>query len=326
MANRRINNVKLGLFVTAGVFFLVLLLYTIGKNHHLFGDTFEIRARFHNARGLMPGNNIRYAGIDAGTVRDVKVIDDSTIEARLLVKAEMRTYIKKNARAYISTDGIMGNKLVNIEPAAAGAPAIEEGDVLLSKKGADTDEMLAILNNTNNDLAIIAASLKTTISRINASKSIWSILGDSSLPKNVRASFSRFRNASENMEHMMSDLESAAADINAGRGTLGQLIKDTAVSHSIMEALAQVQKAGKDMDSTSLSVKTLIDSIHTDIRQSRGMAGSILNDSIINKNFGSTIHNLEQGTSRFNENMEALKHNFFFRSYFRKLEKQHKNP
>ena len=291
-ANRTMNHVKLGLFVSAGILFLVLLLYTIGKNHHLFGDNFEIRARFRNARGLMPGNNIRYAGIDAGTVREVRVVDDSTIEATLLVKSEMRNYIKKNARAYISTDGIMGNKLVNIEPAPTPAPAIEEGDILLSKKGADTDEMLSILNNTNNDLAIIASSLKTTISRINASKSIWSILEDSSLPKNVRVSFIKFRKAAEDMEDMMANLEMAAADINEGKGTIGQLVKDTAVSHSIMDALEEIKNAGKDMDSISMSAKQLIDSVQMDIRQARGMAGSLLNDSTINKNFSSTILHL----------------------------------
>lgn len=322
MAKKSIHHVKLGIFITAGIAFLILLLYTIGKNHHLFGNTFELKARFRNARGLMPGNNVRYSGIDAGTVQSVRIIDDSTIEASLLVKTEMKDYIRKNAVAFISTDGIMGNKLVNIEPSRIPAPAVQEGDILLSKRGADTDEMLSILSNTNNDLAIIASSLRSATSRINASKSVWAILEDSTLPQNIRLSFRRFREAGENMDLMMKNLSSISGEIRQGRGTIGQLLRDTAISYSLKDAIGKIRKSGDSIDSISLSITHLIDSVSDDINHSRGLAGAILNDSSLNNRFSSTLNNLEEGTRAFNENMEALKHNFFFRGYFRKIEKK----
>lgn len=326
MKKKTLNHAKLGVFVTAGILFLVLLLYTIGKNHHLLGNNFEIRARFPNARGLMPGNNVRFAGLDAGTVRQVRALNDSTIEATLLIKAEMKGYIKKNGRAFISTDGIMGNKLVNIESSGFPGPPIEEGDILLSKKGADTDEMLAILNNTNNDLAIIASSLKTTISRINASKFLWTVMDDSTLPLNIRSAFMRFRESGDKMSRMMDNLESASAEISSGKGTMGQLIRDSAIAYSIKDAIREIRKTGRDMDSVTISIRGMIDSVNRDIYLSKGMAGSILKDSLMSSHFSSTVKNLEEGTRRFNENMEALKHNFFFRSYFRKIEKKEKKP
>ena len=69
MSNRNINNIKLGVFVISGLFFLVLVLYMIGRNSNLFGATYQLKARFSNVQGLVVGNNVRYAGIETGTVK-----------------------------------------------------------------------------------------------------------------------------------------------------------------------------------------------------------------------------------------------------------------
>ena len=148
MARKIINRVKLGVFVLAGLGFLILLLYIIGKNQNMFGSTFILKARFDNVHGLMPGNNIRFAGIDAGTVRSIKVLNDTTIEVSMLVKNKMKGYIRKNATVSISTDGLMGNRLLNIEAAKRPAALVDEGDILLTTQGPDTDEMLNVLNST----------------------------------------------------------------------------------------------------------------------------------------------------------------------------------
>jgi phospholipid/cholesterol/gamma-HCH transport system substrate-binding protein len=255
-------------------------------------------------------------------VKEVRVINDSTIEADLLIKTDMKEYIKDNARTFISTDGIMGNKLVNIEPSPSPGNPIREGDVLFSKKGADTDEMLAILSNTNNDLAIIASSLKSTISRINASKSVWAILEDTTLPENIKASFRRFRDAGENMSTMMKNLESASREISEGRGSIGRLIKDSSFALSLNEALVHIKNAGQEADSITRRTEELVKNIQEDLHQSKGVAGAVLGDSMMKNNFSATLNHLEAGTRAFNENMEALKHNFLFRGYFRKEERK----
>src|SRR5690606_6259856 len=111
MAKRITNHLRLGIFVMAGLVFLVLLLYVIGKNQNLFGSTFVLKARFENINGLMSGNNVRFAGITAGTVNEVRVLNDTTIEVEMLIKNKMREFIKKNTVATIGSDGLMGNKL-----------------------------------------------------------------------------------------------------------------------------------------------------------------------------------------------------------------------
>ena len=166
MANKVFNTARLGIFVIAGLAFLILLLYIIGRNQNLFGNTFTLKARFNNVHGLMAGNNVRFGGINAGTVKSVEVINDTTIEVSLLVKQKMKQFIRKNAIVTIGTDGLMGNKLISIEPVNATAELVEEGDILYSSSGPDTDDMIKVLDNTNNDIAIIAGELKQTVQRL----------------------------------------------------------------------------------------------------------------------------------------------------------------
>ena len=183
MAKRAINNVKLGIFVLAGLLFLVLLMYMIGKNRNLFGDTYELKVKFDNVHGLVPGNNVRFSGIEAGTVKKVNILSDTVIEVTMIIKTKMLKIIRKNAIASIATDGLVGNKVINITPSRKPADLAVEGDVLDSKKAIDTDEILETLSKTNNDIAVIASELKTTVLRINNSKALWSLLNDESLPE-----------------------------------------------------------------------------------------------------------------------------------------------
>ena len=322
MAKKIMHTVRLGVFVMAGLAFLVLLLYVIGKNQNLFGNTFVLKARFSNIHGLMPGNNIRFAGIDAGTVKGIEVVNDTTIEVTLLVKEKMRKYIHKNARVSISTDGLMGNKLLNIEPEKARAPLVEEGDMLLSAPGVDTDEMLKVLSATNADIAVIAKDLKETVQRLNSSKAVWTILNDESLPVNLRRSLLGAKNAADHMEHMMISLEGIVERVNSGQGSMGELLADTTIADNVKEAFVRIRNVGIAADTLTLQINKLVENVSYEVNSGKGSINALLKDEKMADNINKTLENIEQGTRAFNENMEAIKHNFLFRGYFKKQEKK----
>jgi phospholipid/cholesterol/gamma-HCH transport system substrate-binding protein len=114
MKKKGIENIKVGTLVIAGLLFLIFTLYMIGKNRNLLGKTFVITAVVHNVNGLMPGNNVRFKGIDVGTVKSIEITNDTLINVIMIIDDKMQPFIKKNAIASIGTDGLMGNKLVNI--------------------------------------------------------------------------------------------------------------------------------------------------------------------------------------------------------------------
>src|SRR5262245_31239776 len=116
-----INYVKLGVFVTAGVLILVVSLYFIGSKRNLFGNTFSLYVNFKDVNGLRKGNNVRYAGIDVGTIGKIEIMNDTTIKIEMILEEKMKSMIRKTSIASIGTDGLMGDKLIDISAGSSGS-------------------------------------------------------------------------------------------------------------------------------------------------------------------------------------------------------------
>lgn len=322
MEKKTIDNIKLGTFVLAGLLFLVVLLYMIGKNMSLFGDTYMLKARFENAQGLVVGNNVRYSGIQSGTVKEIKMMNDTTIEVTLIIEKKMMAIIRKNAVVSIGTEGLVGNKVVNISSRRQQAPLAEEGDILFSKRSVDTDEMLQTLNQTNNDAAVIATNLKMTIQRINTSNALWNLLNDKSIPENFRVSVANILTATGNAGKMVNNLNDIVMDIKNGKGSAGAILRDSSFARNLNEAILKIKSVGDNVDSLSHEISLVVAGIRQDVNSGRGPVNALLKDSAIVIKLNTSLSNIEKGTDGFNRNMEALKHNFLFRGYFRKLERE----
>ena len=322
MAKRGVNNIKLGAFVLGGLLFLVLLLYMIGKNRDLFGKTYVLKARFENIQGLVSGNNIRFSGIRAGTVKRVKILNDTVIEVTMLIETKMKNIIRKNAIVSIGTDGLVGNKVVNIIPSRQPAPWAEEGDFLISKKAVDTEDMLQTLSKTNNDVAVIASELKSTVQRINRSSALWEILNDKSLPQDLRMAVANIRSATGKAGNMVDNLNSIITDVKNGKGSAGALLTDTSFAQNLNEAVLKIKSVGENADKLAAEISKVVAGINKDLNNGRGTANALLKDSMMVVKLNASLDNIQKGTDGFNQNMEALKHNILFRGYFRKLEKK----
>ncbi|RYY40654.1 MAG: MCE family protein [Chitinophagaceae bacterium] len=322
MNRKPINTVKLGAFVVAGLAFLLLMLYTIGKNQNLFGRNFILRAHFSNASGLIAGNNVRFSGIDAGTVKEVSVLNDTTIEVTMLIKRSLQKHIRKNCPVSIGTDGLMGNKLVNLEPARSMATAAEEGDVLQGSSGAGTEEVMEVLYKTVNDLSGAAKEIRSTTTRINQSKGLWSLMEDEALPANVSASLVRLRKASAHLDMLMANLETMGSELRQGKGSLGHLLRDTAMAASLYRSEQTLEIVLARTDTALQQIRALTDTTASQLRSGKGALPSLLNDAAMTRKIDRTLTHLEEGTAAFEQSMIALQHNFLLRGYFRKQERR----
>lgn len=322
MRDKIINNVKLGIFVVAGLIFLIILLYMIGKNRNMFGFNYVIKARFENVQGLKTGNNVRFAGIDIGTVSNISMINDTIMEVEMSIDNKVKNIIRKNAIVSIGTDGLVGNKVVNIISLKKSAPLAENNDILNTKKTVDTDEMLRTFYKTNNDISIIAQQLKITMKKLNDSNQLWEVINNKNFASNIKSSAYQIKYASAHIDELTKQANIIVKEINEGKGTLGLIIKDTAFSKSILNSVKSINNLSTKANDLSLQLKDLIEEINHDIKNGDGIANKILKDSQIVIKINNSLNNIENGTNGFNQNMEALKHNFLFRGYFKKLEKQ----
>src|SRR5690242_9982547 len=97
MKRQPVNTFRLGLLVLAATICLVLGLYYIGKQKNIFHSSISLRSYFTNVNGLVPGNNVRFNGIDVGTVKEVFAVSDTAIEVHYTVDEETSIHIMKNA-------------------------------------------------------------------------------------------------------------------------------------------------------------------------------------------------------------------------------------
>jgi phospholipid/cholesterol/gamma-HCH transport system substrate-binding protein len=301
------------------------MLYLIGKNENLFGSSFELKARFQNVQGLRSGNNIRYSGIQSGTVKKINILNDTTIEVVMLIDKKMKKYIRKSAIASIGTDGLMGNKLVNIYPSKEPAALVEDGDILQIRKTIDTDDMLQTLAKTNNDVSVIASELKSTVQRINNSTAAWKILNDESLPQNIRSSVANIRAATAKANEMVNNFNTLITDVKSGKGSLGAILTDSSIAQNLNEAILKIKSVGEDADSLSAELNKAVQQVRSQVVDGNGTVTALLKDSTLVGNINKSLSNIQNGTDSFNEIMNAVKKSFLFRGYFKKLEKQKQN-
>jgi phospholipid/cholesterol/gamma-HCH transport system substrate-binding protein len=324
MARNTANNLKLGIFVTIGTLCLILGLYMIGRNKSLFGANFMVKTRFHNVDGLLIGNNVRFSGIQAGTVRSINLVNDTTLEVELLLDNNVKKFIHKNAITTLGTEGLMGNKVVNITPVLGDAPPVQEGDMLETIKSASPIEMMQTLSKTNDNAADISVAVKEAILRLNNSTTLWAVLSDTGLSNDVKTSLQNIRKASKTATESIADLRAIVQDVKSGKGTMGELLNDKEMAGNLKDAIAHVQRASKEADGLVVRLDSLVADVQHDLNRGPGTMHDLLKDPEMAKKLSNSLTNIEKGTALFNEDMEALKHNFLTKGYFKKQEKEKK--
>ncbi|HKL89891.1 MAG TPA: MlaD family protein, partial [Allomuricauda sp.] len=97
------ENIRLGIFVVVGTLLLLIAAYLIGNRQNMFVKNFTLSAVFKNVNGLQNGNNVRFSGINIGTVNRIEMMNDTTIYVYMTIEDKMRNHIKKNAIATIGS-------------------------------------------------------------------------------------------------------------------------------------------------------------------------------------------------------------------------------
>lgn len=322
MAKQKVNNLVLGVFVIAGIVLLVFALYMIGRNQNFFGANYLIKTRFRNVSGLMPGNNVRFSGIQCGTVKSIEIVDDTTIEVALLVSSKTCRYIRKNALVNIGNEGLMGNKVINIEPGKTTAPLIADGDMLQPVQGKNINDMLGTLSVTNDNAADISVKLKEIVTRLNDNPVLWTILSDTTIPENLQHTLVNIRVASERIDHAATAADQLLTDARNGKGIAGLLLTDNEASADLSDAITHIRTAAANAGDLVSHLDSLVLEIHADAGNGNGIVHTLLKDTTLVNKVNTSLDNIEKGTAAFSEDMEGLKHNFLLRGYFRKQEKK----
>ena len=319
MAKSTSQKIKLGVFVILGTLILIAALFFIGNRQHLFTKNFPVFAQFENVNGLQIGNNVRYSGINVGTVSKIEMLAESRILVQMMVEESTGKFIKKDAIATIGSDGLVGSMVVNILPGKEDLRSVVAGDTIETYSRIGADDMLSTLNQTNENAALLTSDLlKITNKILEAKGTLGVLVSDTLLAQDIKLTLNNLKKTSDQTTRAMQKINRELANINFKESVAGTLLSDT-LSRNRIENLI------KNLDSTSSSLTTITGNVNAmikEIREGDGALNYITRNEELVKNIDTTMFNIKESSVKLNENMEALKHNFLFRGYFRKLERQ----
>jgi phospholipid/cholesterol/gamma-HCH transport system substrate-binding protein len=318
MEKTKSQKISLGLFVIIGLSIFILATYLIGDKQKMFGKTVRLKATFNNVNGLQLGNNVRYSGVNVGTVRNIKMIGDTSIRIDMIIDKNIFKHIKKDAVATIGSDGLVGSMVINILPGKGTALPVEPGDEIGSLNRIRTDDLLNTFSKTNKNAAQLTENLLRITNEINDGEgTIGLLINDKAMARDLKITVSYLKKSSKKTSESISNLNILIASLNNKDNVVG-ILKDTAVANSIRAIV-------NNLDDTSVEINKAVTNVNKtilNIKDGKGALNYLSNDPDLVQKIDSTMINVNEASVRLNENLEALKHNFLFRRYFRKLERE----
>lgn len=314
------QKVKVGILMVVGTLLLVAALYFIGNRQHLFSKSIPVYATFGNVNGLQLGNNVRYSGINVGTVSKIEMIKEGSITIEMMVADKTSRFIKQDAVASIGSDGLVGSMVVNIIPGKdKRVKAVVSGDTIKSYSKIGADEMLSTLNTTNENAAILTSDLlKITNKIVKGEGTLGALVNDTLMAKDISASVAELKKTTQGTTALMAKLNAIINKVDYDESAAAVLLSDTVPAKQLKKVFANLEKSSEDIN----EVTENLDEYIREIKSGKGVLNHLTQDEVMVENIDSTMINVKEATEKLNENMEALRHNFLFRGYFRKMERK----
>ena len=315
--------ITVGIFIFIGLVILIIGVLTLGGQHKTFEKTILAKAVFDDVSGLQTGNNIWLSGVKIGTVKKIDFVGNSQVAVTMNLGQEALPYIHKDSKAKIGTEGLIGNKIVVIYGGTPQSPRIQAGDVLNVEKALSTDEMMATLQQNNRNLLDITNDFKTISKKLSEGQgTIGKLLNDETLVNSLQSTMVTLRLASDNAQRLTSNMATYTAQLQR-RGTLAnELVTDTTVFNRLRATSSQLAEVSQTANDVVNNLKTVSTNINNKLNSTNTPVGTLLNDQQAATDLKATLQNLQSGTQKLDENMEALQHNFLLKGYFKKKAKR----
>jgi phospholipid/cholesterol/gamma-HCH transport system substrate-binding protein len=196
--------VRLGLFVAGGIGLFVLAIFFIGKQKNLFNPVYKLTAMFYNVSGLQVGNNVRFTGINVGTVDNIVIINDSTVRVDMLIKKDVMQFIKSDCEVAIGSEGLIGDRILIITQGSAGAAVASDGQELASAEPVETDAIIASLQVTAANAEVITQQLAEIMYKVNSGQgTLGRLIQDSTIADNFNQTMVNLKQSSQGLEENM---------------------------------------------------------------------------------------------------------------------------
>lgn len=299
------NRWKLGMFVVFGLAIFLVTVYFVGASQSLFGSTFHLQTRFKDVSGLEIGNNVLLSGINVGTIKKISFMSDTVVAVDMVIRSEIRHYIKKDALASIGTDGLVGDKILTISPGTGSQEIVKDYGTIGSQESVGIQDIMDGLKKSVDNAQIITKELSEFSVKINNGKGALSmVLTDENFAKNIDGTLKNLKTSSDEFADLTQKL-------NDKDGTFSKLLTDPYYTNSIKNTLSNLEASSAEINKFTVN-----------LNQGKGLLPKLVSEQKFTNSFDSIMNNVNKGSEKLIEIEAAAKHNFLFRGYFKKQKKE----
>jgi len=240
---------KLGMFVIIGLVLFVVTIYFVGKQKNLFGSTFQLKTKFKTVSGLEVGNNVRFSGINIGTVDEIALITDTSVLVDLVIRKQFQQFIKADATASIGSDGLMGDKVLTISPGTSTRSQVKNNDLIVSKSAIEVADIMSSVKASIDNAGIITDQLAQFSYKMNN--------GDGALSKLITDEefSSSLKNTLINLETSSNEFAKFTIKMNNGKGALSKLVSDEKFGKTLDSTMSNLQEGTKGLSENMEAAK-----------------------------------------------------------------------
>ena len=307
--------IKVGLFVLAGIIILAYMSLKVGKFEFGREKGYEVVAYFDNASGLNEDVPVEIAGIEVGRVKGIGL--DKT-KARVTMRIDPHISIPSDSKAFIRTKGLMGDRFIEIVPGRPESPPLKSGQRIVNTyTPTDIDQLLNRIGDVALDIRKVSKSLgnvlggkegelkmRQILDNVNeATASLNRIMADNE--KRINALLVNFQEFSKDMKEIseanktainviVNNLRETTVQLKDAIQSFNQIAQKIEKGEGSLGKLVQDPKTVEDLNDTLASLKSVAQKIDS----GKGTIGKLINDEQVAENLGETLQGINEYFTR----------------------------
>jgi len=305
-----------GLFLIAGVALFALGIFLVGNRHEAFSRHLMLYSEFADIEGLTKGSKVRVAGFDAGQVTEIGIPDSprSHFRVQMRINEKLRGLVRTDSVVTIDTEGVVGETFLTIHPGSPGAAIAQANSTLQGKPAISIADLmtqgLGVMDDADASMKQLNAKVTTSLDGVNRTvNNANDLLVGLKEGRGPAGMLLRDEEMAAQIKATMGNVQSATSSLNltAGRidGIVGE-IKEKQLPQKVDETMNQIRAASVEANDT-------IEQVHQSLSQA---LGPDINGVSAGENISQALMNANETTANMSEDTEAIKHNFFFKSFF----------
>ncbi len=312
----RWSQLKIGVIVLVAAVVLVTLLFLMTSNSGLglFSKKLTVTTYFENAAGVKEGAAVNLQGVTIGTVKMVTVTTDparklTPVQLVMKLDTKFQAGLKKDSKAALTTVGVLGDTVVDINSQAAVGPPLQDGDELHTLETPSITDVVKASQGTIEQLNVILAKMNTIVDNLQSGKgSIGQLINNPDLYNKANAT--------------VDELHTLEVNLNNGRGSVGKLMTDDSMYNKLnaaatkLDEIATALQSGKGTAGKLLKDETLYNNLNAtltkansllaDVQNGKGAAGMLINDPKFAQELRDTLQNVNTIVANVNAGKGTL--------------------